>query len=399
MVNPDTEKIVISHCAEVKKVSETLIFESPRVKVSFEPLIVGPEDGMGIKGFIYIQRRASESEEWPKKIDFQRSSIPGGKFVKYELHSDELEKLYHFITGLKQFAGKADEDIEGQYYKVGCSRDKIKEFVANNQLYKLSHPDEYKLIVSLLSGDSDYIKAITNLISKVSDDQKKLYLTNQMINVIIDSDPIIINSVLSSLDRNKEKILQNRITIQSLTDLQRMIKKYMEENRVEEDWYQLFKEYKWILPYILPGSRIYLANKANVGNVKMDGDSSEEDFILKNEYTDNITLVEIKKPSTNLIGGKYRDYIYAIDEQLSGAITQVLNYKLWITENHPDLKNGSKYASLNPTCVIIAGKFDGLDNNQKQSFDLYRQSLSGIMILTYDEVIGRINDLIDFLGV
>lgn len=377
------------------------------MRLSFEPIIVGPEHGLGLKGQLFIERRKTTTDSWPIEVDFTRKCILPGNYTSFEIKSEELKSIYDYVDSLLNFGGKTSERMGGTYYKIGCNYDDLAYFVKNNLLFKRSHPNEYKLITSVLYNDADFVNAIVNMVDKVSNDEKKLSLLIQLVDSLMEADPSTVDAVLKSLDRNKKKILQNRTTIDSLIDLRRKIEQ-MDGNEKEEDWQQLFKEYEWILPYVLPGTRILLHSKANVGNVKMDRDSSEVDFVLQDILTQNLTLVEIKTPSKRLLSpSKYRNDVYAISEELSGAISQILNYKQWLITKHPDLNNNEKYEIFNPTCVVIIGTLKSLyckddpssESSKIQSFELFRQSLSGIIILTYDEIIERIADLTDFLGV
>ena len=390
--------IKVNNCGDVKKIPSEEIYASQKVRISFEPMIVGPEHGMGLKGDLYIERRKSEKDSWPTIVDFTRGYIEPGKYTRFEFRSGELKALYDFIGSILQFGGKNNENIEGTYYRINCEKRELIDFIEKNQLFRIAHPNEYELITSILKGNSDYINAVVNQVNKIANNEEKLQLLSQVVDKLLECEPTIVDVVLKSLDRNKEKILQNRVTIKALNDLRNSIEE-LDDTGKEEDWQKLFEDNKWVLPYVLPGSHIYLYSKANVGNIKMDVDSSEVDFVLQNECSSNIALVEIKTPQTPLIcSSEYRNGVYAIDKELSGAISQILSYRHWFVTSHPELKKKKEYTTFNPKCVLIIGSLSKLDENKIQSFELFRQSLANVIVLTYDEVVERIRDLIDLSG-
>lgn len=74
-----------------------------------------------------------------------------------------------------------------------------------------------------------------------------------------------------------------------------------------------------------------------------------------------------------------------------------LNAKLTIDSDDP-------FEAFSPNCVIIAGNTSEftttsgkLDRTKLSTFENFRNSLNGIVIVTYDELLQKIKDLISIL--
>lgn len=120
--------------------------------------------------------------------------------------------------------------------------------------------------------------------------------------------------------------------------------------------------------------------------------------MYRNNLTGNIALIEIKTPLTLLLGKEYRADIYAPSNELSGGINQLLRYKDCLTKDWNSI-GGKGTINFNPECLLIIGKTDELNNEDKiASFELFRSNLSHIRIITFDEVKAKIKNLINCLN-
>ena len=169
-------------------------------------------------------------------------------------------------------------------------------------------------------------------------------------------------------------------------------------NNNEEFWQKFFQNNSWIIsqifycPYLKIGEKIYCGGKEtdNKGGVLSD-------LFYQNKQTGNIALIEIKTPKDNIIiGQQYRgkksgeNVIYSMKEELTGSVNQVLNQKKVYTKTH-DEKDGK---TLNNTkCILIIGILPK-EEDKKKSFELYRNSLRDVEIITYDELFDRIKSIL-----
>ena len=124
-----------------------------------------------------------------------------------------------------------------------------------------------------------------------------------------------------------------------------------------------------------------------------------------------LDIVEIKIPfQQGLISeGVYRNNHYPLRE-LSGSLMQVEKYIYYLNragyrfEDEMNLRfktimKGIKLKIRNPKGLIIAGDSTNFSPKQKDDFELIRKKSSNIVdIITYDDLIARLENIINFLG-
>jgi hypothetical protein len=157
-------------------------------------------------------------------------------------------------------------------------------------------------------------------------------------------------------------------------------------------------EYSWVIGQSLSLPLIIFHDKAYVGGKDIGNKNGGViDFIYKNKYTNNITLIEIKTPQTPLLGMKYRQ-VYSLSSELSGAVNQILVYRDLCQKNYLSLTGNTKerFEALNPKCILIIGSTESLDIEEKSTFELFRNELKSIEVITFDELFEKIKILLDF---
>ena len=172
-----------------------------------------------------------------------------------------------------------------------------------------------------------------------------------------------------------------------------------EFNDNEEDWQVFLQENQWLISQLFSYPTTIYDKKAYVGGKKINNDGGKVvDYLYRNNLTGNIALIEIKTPLTLLLGKEYRANIYAPSNELSGGINQLLRYKDCLTKDWNSI-GGKGTINFNPECLLIIGKTDELNNEDKiASFELFRSNLSHIRIITFDEVKAKIKNLINCLN-
>ncbi|HDY6157189.1 TPA: DUF4263 domain-containing protein [Pseudomonas aeruginosa] len=175
------------------------------------------------------------------------------------------------------------------------------------------------------------------------------------------------------------------------------------ENSSEEFWQTLLQKCPAVLSQIFPQSMFQLGNKCYVGGKSITNSGGNlVDFIYASRLTGNIALVEIKTPKTKLPGKKYRSNAYSISEEMSGSFIQVLNYKDQLMKEYYKLSEGdegSSFSAFNPKCLIVIGTLESelKDGNQYKSFELFRNSMTNVEIVTYDELFQKAQDILDMV--
>lgn len=126
------------------------------------------------------------------------------------------------------------------------------------------------------------------------------------------------------------------------------------------------------------------------------------DFIYKCG-TNNISIIEIKKSTTKLIGSLYRNNVYSPTEELSSAIIQHRKQKDSLLKNYLSIKysnenSNNKFNAYDPKSYLIIGNTIDMGNEKLESFELFRNSLKDIEIITYDELIKKLELIVENLS-
>ena len=194
----------------------------------------------------------------------------------------------------------------------------------------------------------------------------------------------------------------------SLAQLEKAEKEIAENlgNGNEEYWQRIFTDHQWILSQVFSAPCTLLQGKAYVGGKAIDNSGGNIcDLLYQNELTSNVTLIEIKTPLTTLLGTIYRgkepeNAVYSLTSHMSGAVNQVLNYRDTLTKEYYMVngRSSSHFEALSPKCVVVIGKISELDTaGKKATFEHYRNNLSDVTVVTFDELLQRIRDLIAVL--
>jgi hypothetical protein len=206
-----------------------------------------------------------------------------------------------------------------------------------------------------------------------------------------------------SADFALEKVKLDKISAVSFSEALNIWREN-EENADEEFWQKFFERNPRLIAQAVPNHILKLGQKCYVGGKSIENQGGNLiDFLYFTYSSKNVVLVEIKTPATKLIGQRYRRNAYSITEELSGAIVQVLNYRDELLKNYYSLCGQDsipQFSTFNPQCLIVAGNL-GIENPnavQRKSFDLFRSILSPVSIVTFDDLFGKVNDLLDIIG-
>jgi hypothetical protein len=169
-----------------------------------------------------------------------------------------------------------------------------------------------------------------------------------------------------------------------------------QSNADEEFWQTTLTQNSVVLSQVFSFPIIILQDKAYVGGMGVDQRGANiVDFLVANDLTGNTALVEIKTPVAKLLGRKYRG-TYNPSRELVGAVAQISNYKHSLVTNAA--QPAINLTAFNPPCLVIVGTSDQIsDAAQRKAFELYRQGLRDVQIVTYDELFHKIANLVALL--
>jgi hypothetical protein len=190
--------------------------------------------------------------------------------------------------------------------------------------------------------------------------------------------------------------LHEEIELASLDELIVHMETQFAAKATEPQWQKLFEANPFILDMAFNVPVLLLQGQAHVGGKILDGSGEKiADFLFTNQLTDSIAILEIKTPSMELVSKKqYRGGVLAPSPELVGAVVQTLDQ---IDKLRSDIY---RIKALNPQHqmeaygikgVVLAGMIP--DTERKRSFELYRNSLSGLSIITFDELLAKLKSL------
>lgn len=176
-------------------------------------------------------------------------------------------------------------------------------------------------------------------------------------------------------------------------------------NASEQYWQsEVFEKYQWIIAQLFATPCTIFESKAYIGGKTITNQGGNlPDFLYQNKITRNLSIIEIKTPVTKILGRRYRNNCYSLSDELSGAVNQVLSYRQSLLRNFTQLyySTPEDFEAFHPQCIVIIGNMEQLlnpdrrmDNAALATFETFRRNLSGVIIVTYDELLQRIKDLL-----
>jgi hypothetical protein len=344
-------------------------------RLIFKPGIVDkPESPKEcINGEFWVQRKGP-SDEWSDYKDFDLTKLKAGESVKLELHSREL---YTLITELDKYFQIFEKYglRDGTYQQIMVKED-VAEFLGN-----IDNDEGFQ---EILLSNSRTLVSILKWISSLD----------------ASGETIAKIKLLKSENLRRLNLLLN------ITELERIYQVWIDnkENDDEGFWQSLFSSNPWVISHAFATPCIIFDDKAYVGGKAIDNKKGKiVDFIYSNHFTDNVSIVEIKTPSTPLLDRKiYRENTnYSLSRETSGAIIQLLTYRENLEKDFYSLSHQTPtvFNAFNPRCLLIIGSIKSIheDITMLSSFETFRNSQSYLDIITFDELFEKIKMLLSLL--
>lgn len=166
-------------------------------------------------------------------------------------------------------------------------------------------------------------------------------------------------------------------------------------NGNEEFWHQLFEDSAWVLALLIPSTTLVLRSKCYVGGKSVENTGSNlVDFIAQGSA--NVALIEIKSPTTELISGQYRGNVFTPSRELVGASMQVIEYRASLLQSLSQIQpEDMRMDAPDPLALVLVGDLEreDLSAKERRSFELFRQALRNINVVTYDELFARLAEI------
>ncbi len=332
---------------------------------------------------------------------------------------DNPKNSAHAVRGLFVYQKKSVKDawqdyrsldlnklVKDQYFQLDLSSEEVFKLIGNlRNCYHLVQQH------GIVLGDNEFIITPSNISSVVKDLVDKPETLEKLLKT--GGEDFVVSALkwLSTFDEkglidklvtiDKER-LSNLQTSLSLSALKKALATWTvnANNKDEEFWQKQLSENPWVISQVFSAPIILFQDKAYVGGKQFDNKGGNLiDYLYKNKITHNLVYIEIKTPVSSLVGLKYRDNVYPPSSDVSGGVTQILNYQNeaqtdWykLSKDNPELQN------LCPKGLLIVGNTKSLDDRTKRrSFELFRSNLRNVEVITFDELFEKIRTLISLL--
>lgn len=372
---------VISTSTVTANTSPITLSQTEILRFKFLPTLVDnkKEPNKSVSGKLLYEKKRKNDSHFPSEtagssVKVSRGAVKVGDWMEFQLNTSETYELYQ---GLKHLYALYDDIGEIPYGSATYTRvdSSLRQFLSIIQ----NDPSAARMIGN--EENYDLFKTLLRLITQTSS----------------------LDSLKKSLAELQDENAQHLAMSLNIVKLQRVATLMADnlDNNSEEFWQTtVFKENQWVLAQIFACPCTIFSDKAYVGGKGVDNSGGNLcDFIYQNRLSQNVALIEIKTPCTEIIGNSYRG-TYSFSHELSGAVNQVLNYRDNLTKSYYTLchQSASQFDVLSPKCVVIIGKLASMNSTQIAAFESFRNSLSGVQILTFDELYQRVIDLIAILS-
>jgi hypothetical protein len=222
-------------------------------------------------------------------------------------------------------------------------------------------------------------------------------ISDMLFQISDDSNQEIVKKSLRSMDYEKLKTLQNLVNTSWVEWLIENIKDNYENK--DEVWFRqpLLKKNQRIVSQLFSSPFVFIDDEFYCwGRTEKWTGGISTDFAYKNEISWSIAFIEIKTPVSELVyWSQYRKWeewdeciIYAPHKDTTWWVVQLLNQKHTYLETKRTLWSDRPWSHLK--CFLIVWVLNKLNAEQIKSFELYRSSLHNVEVVTFDELVKRL---------
>lgn len=195
--------------------------------------------------------------------------------------------------------------------------------------------------------------------------------------------------------------LTREVELVSLEIVVERVKARLAKKLKEQSWQEFLFENAFILRLAFGVPVLMVGGQVSIGGQRHDGGGGKiADFVLRAASTGNLALIEIKTPDTLLLEPRaYRGGVFGPSRELAGATNQILDQRYRLEQEIARLKVNSRQYDIESyavTGLIIAGR-DLTDVDMQKSFELYRNALKSVSVVTFDELLVKLEALLEFL--
>ncbi len=356
----------VSTSASTADVSDVVLRTGDRRRLIFRPMLVrNPKNTEASVRGVLIYQAKRVGDRWVDIDSLNLSTMRTDEWTKVELRSEELLKLYQAVGGL--YAYMREHGISYRDQELA--------------LLPIEKGEVVRQVLALLQGDDseELVKAFLGWASGQSTTALAASLRGT------DADSLIMFDAAVTVARMRHFI---SVASRGLTSSD------------EAKWQALLKRESWVISQIYAQPVVLIKDQAYVGGKSiLNTGGSIVDYLYANNMTGNVILVEIKTPAAALLR-PYRGNALAPGPDLSGGVQQLLQARHSFEEESRRLvaRSGEELDVVLPRCLLIVGALGGLaDDTARRSFELFRNNCRQVEVVTFDELIGKAEQLVRLL--
>lgn len=344
----------------------------------FIPYLVdnSKDQNNSVKAKIIVQKKSAQ-EKWEDLNTLTLKQMQPDQWFNIDISSSELDTILNYCLELKK------------HYKEEGKRELFNS----------------KRVMILAEGEKS--QDAEDLINIMKEKPEVKEVVAQILSKNID--PYVLTEYIS-IEENKSKFLE-KLSFEQANDIYTRLRqkitnvKIMKENinnSSEKFWQDFFTKNPNMLFSIIPSIFQIVCEQPYLGGKAIDNSGGKVSDYLYKFGTRNSCLIEIKTPVTDLVSNSYRDSYYPPSTELTGAIIQIRKQKDKFMKDYNTLKTESQekgihFDAYDPKCYVIIGNSDKLTPEQRADFELFRNSLKDIEVITFTELIQKLELLSQYI--
>lgn len=356
-----------SRSTQAAEATPIVLRDGPLTRLVFVPMIVNNpgEELASVKG-TFVYQRKNKKDEWVAVDTVSLASMKAGEQFKLDLSSRETLTLRKGLFDLAQLVRSE-----------GIPRGRQSFVKAGPELARLLDLGDADLSALLSREPEAAIETLVRLLRWVGSASDLKGLTEGLAALAPEDFPSV-SSVL-----NLAALKSAVATWEANRD-----------NSSESFWQDLLARQTSVLSQLFAYPIVVIKEQVYLGGKVIDNSGGKlGDFLAKAASTGAVLIIEIKTPSTKLLGPAYRAGVRPISADLSGAIAQALHYRQSLMQEFLLLtRRETEPITLGDVrCIVIPGDASRelTAPDDRNSFELLRESLKGVVVVTFDELFAR----------
>jgi hypothetical protein len=332
--------------------------ESARKRLVFAPVVVknSRDPAAAVRGeLVYESKNATG--QWVRDKPFDARTLPAGESVRLELDSAALLRLHQCVAAL--YGWMAEEGFEyGTKRLISVDTD----------------ADLVEILESIATiGDRGQVKKLLGLMSQQNSEE-----------------------LAAALQDAEPEVSSRLVFATGLAKLRSFLEESAEalDSSDEKLWQRIIERNTWVIGQLFARPLVLLKREAYLGGKSIHNTGGNNaDFLLRNDVTGDTLIVEIKTPATALTGNAlYRNNAYAPSKELASAVQQVLQDLYSLRQSFSALTGDGppEFRLFKPKLLLIIGNLTReQDVNRVRSFELFRNSIPDVDVITFDELVAK----------